>query len=270
MNRQPDGLAPDAGFALVTGANSGIGEALAEALAARGWPLILAARNDNRLDSVAKRLRGAGVHVETLTADLAAVRGPAGLAEAIQGRGWHVALLINNAGLGSAGDFARLPFGREAEMIAVNVAAVGILTHSFLPAMIAAGRGAVINISSAAAFQPIPYMATYAASKAFELHFSLALWRENRHRGVHVMAVCPGTTATRFFESAGIPPRRRMHSPAQVAAWALRGLDRRRPLVLCGWQYRALVATQRLVPRRAVIAMASRFAGRRSGGGNDS
>lgn len=250
------------GYALITGASSGIGEALAEALADRGQPLILVARRVERLTALAERLRRRGVAVETVPADLTAAGACEALARRTAEAGWTVSLLVNNAGVGSGGDFAALPIAREIEIVDLNVRAVVELTHHYLPRLRAQGGGAIIHISSAAAFQPMPFMASYAASKAFELSFSLALWRENRRHGVHVLAVCPGTTATGFFEAAGLRRRQRgVATAAEVAAIALRALDRRAPLVICGAPNRLLVAAGRIVPRRLLLAVAARYTG---------
>ncbi|MHB8736345.1 MAG: SDR family NAD(P)-dependent oxidoreductase, partial [Terriglobales bacterium] len=113
---------------------------------------------------------------------------------------------------------------------------------------------------STASFQPVPFMTTYAATKAFVLNFSLGLWRENRRYGVHVMALCPGTTATHFFEAAGIRPRRAVMQTAEdVVAAGLRGLRRRRPWVVSGWQNKLMVFMERVMPRTLVINLAARF-----------
>src|SRR6185312_10221033 len=152
--------AAPAGWALITGASWGIGAAFAEGLAAR--------------------VRRPGVDVECVTADLAAPGGPARLLATVAERGWAVDLLINNAGFGSLGPFAGLPAARELGEVDVNVRALVELTHGVLPGMRERGRGAIMQVASTAAFQPLPYMATYAATKAFVLSFSLALYGELR------------------------------------------------------------------------------------------
>src|SRR4029077_18886429 len=139
-------------------------------------------------------------------------------------------MLINNAGFGSMDEFSKLELARELNMIDLNVKALVELTYHFLQPMLARRQGTIINVASTAGFQPVPFMATYAASKAFVLSFSEALWEENRRHGIHVMALCPGVTETNFFEAAHIdrPPMRAAQAPEDVVAAALRGLARRK------------------------------------------
>ncbi|MGH9519090.1 MAG: SDR family NAD(P)-dependent oxidoreductase, partial [Terriglobales bacterium] len=223
----------DPGYALVTGASRGLGEAFAEALARRGSSLILTGRSTEDLERVRRRVQRPGIEVHCLAADLAG-KGAAEVLEALARNGWAVDLLVNNAGLGSVGPFAANPLGRELEEVAVNVRAVVELTHGCLAGMRARGRGGIIMVSSVAASQPVPRMATYAASKAFDLRFSLALYAELRAEGIHVMALCPGVTRTNFFPAAGIRPRGAMHEPEFVVERALRGFERRRAVVVTG------------------------------------
>ena len=247
-------------YALITGASYGIGSAFAHALAAEGRNLILTARSGDRLESLAAQLRRPGIDVHTLALDLAAPDGVARLCAAVRERGWTVDLLVNNAGFGSGGEFAQLELAHEVRMLDLNVRAVVALTHYFLGPMRDRRRGAILNVASTAAFQAVPFMTTYAASKAFVLNFSLGLWRENRRYGVHVMALCPGTTETNFFAAAGVRPRRAVMQTAEaVVAAGLHGLRRRRPLVVSGWHNKLMVFTERLVPRTLVIHLAARF-----------
>jgi hypothetical protein len=119
-------------------------------------------------------------------------------------------------------------------------------------------RGTIINVASTAGFQPVPYMATYAATKAFVLSFSEALWDENRMHGIHVMALCPGVTETNFFEAAGIdrPPMRTVQTPEEVVETALRALHRQKSLVVSGWANWFVVEAERFVPRSVVTKVA--------------
>jgi len=248
-----------AGFALVTGASRGIGAAFAMALAAEGRNLLLTARSADDLAALRARLLRPGIAIHCLPEDLRS-HGATRLLDEIERRGWEVDLLVNNAGLGSGGEFTNLDLEREHEILKVNVAALVELTHGCAPAMRARGRGAILNVASTASFQPVPYLATYAASKAFVLSFSLALREEMRRDGVHVMALCPGPTRTDFFRVAGVAPRPGpMPAPEEVVAEGLRGLRRRRAVVICGAGNRVMIAAERLLPRtlqaRVVAAM---------------
>ncbi len=243
------------GYALVTGASRGIGAALAAALAADGRDLILTARGADDLERLRQQLLRPGRRIECVPADLSRPAGAGELLDQVGARGWEVDLLINNAGLGSGGEFDRLGLERELEEVQVNVAAAVALTHGVLAEMRRREHGAIVQVASTAAFQPVPYMATYAATKAFLLHFSLALWAEARAAGIHVMALCPGPTQTNFFAAAGIPARRGQ-TPQQVAALALRGLKARRPIVVCGGANRMLAASVRWLPRAAAARSA--------------
>lgn len=248
-------------YALITGASRGIGAALAEVLAADGHSLILSARSAADLERVRQRIQRPGIDVQCVPADLAA-GGASGLLAAIAARGWRVDLLVNNAGLGSGGRFDTLRLERELEEIRVNISALVELTHGCLTGMRERGQGTIMHVASVAAFQPLPFMATYSATKAFVLQFSLALYAEMRPYGVHVMALCPGTTDTGFFEVAGIRPAtapgNAMATPAAVARAALRGLHQRRPIVVVGGANRALVGVERLMPRAALARMVAR------------
>lgn len=247
------------GYVLITGASRGIGAAFAAALAAEGHNLILSARNLADLARLRERIQRPGIAIELLPADLRA-GGARVLLSEIAARGWTVEVLVNNAGLGSGGLFDAAPLERELEEIHVNVAALVELTHGCLAGMRERGRGTVIQVASTAAFQPVPYMATYAGTKAFVLHFSLALYAEMRSSGVHVMALCPGTTDTGFFQTAHI--RRGpgpMQTPEMVVRAALEGWRRRRPLVVCGGSNRLMVAAERLLPRPALARLVARI-----------
>src|SRR5882724_1903991 len=186
--------------ALVTGASKGIGEAFAEHLAARGMNLVLVARSLDALDRLAKRLsdKYGGKYI-ALNADLADPEITNWIAAELERRGIQVDLLVNNAGLGLSGSFLSHEVKQEQAGIQVNVQALVSFTHLFGKGMKERRKGGIINIASNASFQPLPAMATYAATKAFVLHFSEALSHELADYGVHVMAACPGPTATNFF-----------------------------------------------------------------------
>jgi len=252
---------------LITGASSGIGAAFARKLAARGRNVLLVARSEDKLIALCNELgRLTSIRAQYLALDLQQHESGAQLFEETQKRELEIDTLINNAGFGSMGDFAKLDPDRELEMIELNVRALVDLTHRFLPPMRERKRGTIINVASTAAFQPVPYMATYAATKAFVLSFSEALWEENRLHGVHVMALCPGVTETNFFQASEIdrPPMRTIQTPEEVVETALRALDRKKNLVVSGWTNWFTVEAQRVVPRSLVTkavgkALRSRF-----------
>lgn len=255
-------------YALVTGASSGIGEALARQLAAAGWRLLLTARSATKLAALGRELATPGGGCRTIAADLSNAEGVAAVLAYIEREGLMVELLVNNAGVGAAGEFAALPAGRQRQMLELNIQSLVALTHACLQPMRRRGRGMVVNIASVAGLQPVPYMAAYAASKAFVLSFSLALWAENRPCGVHVMAVCPGSTETAFFAAAGMrggAPG--AQSPEAVAQETLAAMAARRRLVITGGRNRVLAALVHWLPPAWVLAMAARFASSRVAAG---
>ncbi len=190
--------------ALITGASSGIGEAFARRLAAQRTDLILVARSEAKLHRLSEELaKTHGIRADVIAADLCAPEAARQVHEEVTRRGLSVDLLVNNAGFGSYGLFDALLLERESQEIALNVTALVELTHFFLPEMLANKSGAIINVASTSAFQPVPYMAVYAATKAFVLSFSEALWAECRTRGVRVLAFCPGPVDTGFATIAG-------------------------------------------------------------------
>lgn len=188
---------------VVTGGSMGIGAAFARELARRKARLVLVARSEDKLRALAAELAGThGVRVDVVAEDLARPGAAARVHAAVQAKGLAVDVLINNAGFASYGAFTSVDLATQREEIDLNVGALVELTYLFLPD-IERRRGGVIQVASTAAFQAVPYMAVYAASKAFVLSFSEALWAEYRGRGVRVLALCPGATDTPFFARAG-------------------------------------------------------------------
>src|SRR6267142_4118884 len=245
---------------LITGASSGIGEAFARRLAGRGHNLLLVARSEDKLITLCNELgRINGARAQYVALDLSQKDAPARLFEETQKRGLEIDFLINNAGFGSMGDFAKLDLERELKMIDLNVRSLVELTHRFLQPMRERKRGSIINVASTAGFQGVPFMATYAATKAFVLSFSEALWEENRTYGFKVMALCPGVTETNFFDAARIqrPPARVAQTPEAVVETALRGLARGKGSIISGWTNFIMIEAERLTPR----AMVGRIAG---------
>src|ERR1700738_83329 len=244
---------------LITGASSGIGEMFGRQLAAQGHNLLLVARSEDKLITLCNELgRTKSTHAQYVAMDLSEPDAPARLFEETQKRGLKIDFLINNAGFGSRGDFAKLDLQRELDMIDLNVRSLVELTHRFLVPMRERKSGSIINVASTAGFQPVPFMATYAATKAFVLSFSEALWEENRPHGVKVMALCPGVTNTNFFEASKIqkPPARVAQTPEAVVDAALRGLARGKSSVISGWTNLFMVESERLVPRSLVLRIA--------------
>lgn len=251
----------DRPVALVSGASMGIGAAFAEALAARRYDVALVARSGPALDELAARLRVVhGVRAETFVADLAdpaAVEATAAAVEAAFGR---VDVLVNNAGFGAHGRFEGIEPHRVAGQIRVNIEALVALTQRFVPGMLARRSGGIINVASVAAFQPVPFLAVYAATKAFVLSFSEALAEEYRGRGVRVLALCPGATATNFFKTAGEGAQvGAARAPQSVVATALRAYDRGQAVAVDGSLNRFMSASPRFFPRRLIARIAGRM-----------
>lgn len=250
--------------ALITGGSSGIGLEFARILARRGANLVLVARSEERLGEAASALEEEyGVSVKTIPADLSergsVSRVVSGVGELDRG----VDFLINNAGSGYYGRFTEGPEHEEVwDGLSLNVAAAASITRALLPEMIQRREGAVVNLSSTAAFQPVPYMATYGASKAFMLSFSEALWAECRGTGVKVLAVCPGAVETDFWaEWGGRDPRRYnlltgIGNPRQVAEAAVQALDSGKGVVIPGLRDKIVARSIPLAPR-SFVARAS-------------
>jgi uncharacterized protein len=254
------------GTALVTGASSGIGAALARELASRGYSIALAARREERLRSLATDLSGEhGVSAEVIAADLGDPAGRDQMAEDLRTRGRSVEVLVNNAGFGHQADFATSPRERMVEMVRVNVEAVVDLTSRFLGPMVERGRGSVINVASIGAFQPLPGSAVYGASKAFVLSFSEAIRTELRGSGVSVTAVCPGPVRTEFTEAAGIPgvedrtPGIAWMSAQDIARNAIDGAADDKRVVVPGMLNRASALAGQHSPRAVALPLIGRF-----------
>ena len=200
------------------------------------------------------------IRAQYLALDLRQPDAGAQLFEETTKRELEIDMLINNAGFGSMGDFIKLDLNHELEMVELNIRAVVDLTQRFLKPMRDRKRGTIINVASTAGFQAVPYMATYAATKAFVLSFSEALWDENRQHGVHVMALCPGVTETNFFDASGIdrPPMRTIQTAEEVVETALRALPREKPMVISGWTNWLTVGAERFFSRSFVTKVAGK------------
>jgi short-subunit dehydrogenase len=247
---------------LITGASSGIGEVFARKLAARGRNVLLVARSEDKLITLCNELgRSNSIRAQYVTLDLSEPDAPERLFAEAEKRGLTIDLLINNAGFGSMGDFSQLDLARELNMIDLNIKSLVDLTYKFLAPMRERKQGAIINVASTAGFQAVPFMATYAATKAFVLSFSEALWEENRPFGIQVMALCPGVTETNFFEAARgkKPPARVAQTPDEVVETALKGLSRGKSHIISGWTNFFMTQSERLAPRSLVTRVAGKM-----------
>lgn len=244
-------------WAVVTGASSGIGAAFARLLAARGMHLVLVARRRDRLEEMAKELHTHhGTLCDVLPFDLTEPNAVRDLVEEIDNRQRTIELLVNNAGFAVVGEVTDADVDEVVDMVTLNVSAVTELTYRLLPGMLERGHGAVVNLSSVAGLQPVAYMAGYAASKAYVLHFSEALWAELRESGVTVMGLCPGATESEFFEVAGVKgwlKKQRSHSPETVVRKALKALEKNRPFTIIGFWNRFRALLVRVATRKRVV-----------------
>ena len=251
---------------LVTGASSGIGAELARGLAARGHGVTLAARREDRLTDLAEELTAEhGVRVETVALDVTDEQARHELVTELDARELTVEVLINNAGFGSGGAFADLDPDKEASMVRTNVEAVVGMTGAFLPGMVERGRGAILNVASLIAFQPMPFQATYGATKAAVLSFSDALHEEVRDKGVTVTSVCPGPVRTEFGEAGGFGgadeeiPDRFWLDPNKVAADALDALAKGDRIAVPGVRNQVLALYGQHMPRFLLLPLVRRL-----------
>ena len=247
---------------LVTGASSGFGWEFARLFAGDGSSLVLVARRRERLEELGSELRARhAVPVRILPEDLAEPEAPQRLFDAL--RGEPVDVLVNNAGFGARGDFARLSLARQEEMIGVNVAAVTRLARLFLPGMLERRRGGILNLASTAGFQPGPHMAVYYATKAYVLSFSEALSEEVRGTGVRVTCLAPGASETGFASEADMSGTRLFRlgamSAAEVARAGYRGFRSGRTLVVPGWRNKIGAASLRISPRSLVTRLVGKL-----------
>ena len=249
-------------WALVTGASAGIGKALAEELALGGANLVLTARRQERLKVLAEELaRKHGVKADTFAADLAQNSAPEEIFKFTRGKGIEIQLLVNNAGFGQYGEFHEVATERLLEMVQVNCSAVLQLTRLYLPEMVARRCGDVLIVASTASFQAVPYISTYAATKAFDLLLAEGLAEEMKPHGVRVCALCPGTTTSEFHELAGHPPhaKGREQTAETVARNGLRALADGKSYLISGLGNYLGAHGERLVPRRLVTRIAAQM-----------
>lgn len=250
------------GAALVTGASSGIGAELARQFAARGHHVILVARREAPLQAAAADITARGGSVSVIAIDLADPAARAGLPERVAALGRRVGILVNNAGVATTGAISASDTAAELRVVEVDVTAVLDLTTRFLPDMVARGSGAVLNVASTGAFQPLPGQASYGAAKAFVLSYTRSLAAELAGSGVVATVLCPGPVATGFGERAGFPadaaaaslPKAMWLSPARVAGFGIEALDRGRTVAIPGWLNRTLAVVSHLVPSGLLAA----------------
>jgi uncharacterized protein len=256
----------DTSTAIVTGASSGIGEALARELAGRGHGVTLVARSVDKLEALAEELRGTGVGVHVLGTDLSDRPARARLSERIAELGVDVDILVNNAGVSTLGPVATSDPEAEMEMVEIDVMAVVDLCSRFLPGMVGRRRGAVLNVASTGAFQPLPGQAGYGAGKAFVLSYTESLGGELRGTGVTATTLCPGPVETGFGERAGFTreeataalPSFLWETPSAVARAGIDGLAAGRAVVIPGVGNRVGATVGRLLPNRVLVPLLAR------------
>ena len=248
-------------IALITGASSGIGAALASRFAEHGYDLVIVARGRQALQALANELTHQhGIAVTVIPKDLAISSAPDELAAQLQQQGIHVDVLVNNAGFATYGLFAEIDLKAEQDMMQVNMVTLTHLTKLLLPGMLQRGRGKILNVASTAAFQPGPLMAVYYATKAYVLSFSEALAEELRGSGVSVTALCPGPTRSGFQERAKMQQSRLVQGEIMdvdtVARAGYQGLIGNKRIVIPGGQNKLLAFATRLLPRNLVTRLA--------------
>ncbi|MBL7499570.1 SDR family NAD(P)-dependent oxidoreductase [Frankia sp. CNm7] len=247
--------------ALITGASSGIGLALAEGFAKRGADVVIAALPNEKLPAAAAWLRRRHpVTVREIGVDLALEEGPDKLAAMVAELGLTIDVLVNNAGFGTHGNYHELDLEQNHREIMLLCAAVERMTHLFLPGMLERGRGTLINVGSVQSFQAVPHMAVYAAAKAFILSFTTALWAEYRGTGVRILTLCPAQTDTDFMDELGFEmnPGGRLRTPEEVVATAFRGLRRGAPYAVDGHRHALTAHLTGVLPRGLVARITER------------
>jgi uncharacterized protein len=248
--------------ALITGSSGGIGEEFAIQLARRGVHLVLVARRAEKLAELRDTLlqRHPDLSIDVVTADLAVPGSAAKLASEVTELGRRIDVLINNAGVGLHGDFAAQEVERNAAQIQLNCVTLVELTGLYLPSMLSARRGLILNVASTASFQPTPGMAVYGATKAFVLSFTEALWQETKGSGVRVLALCPGATETEFFARTGEEfLTNGRQTSEQVVDTAMAALDKSTPTVVSGLKNALLATGYRFTPRRVMLEVSQRL-----------
>lgn len=259
--------------ALVTGASSGIGAALAREAAGDGHDLVLVARRREPMQALAAELSAVGAEITIVSADLGKTGGAAALMEIVESRGLAIDALINAAGLGDSGRFDQEDLGQIAAMLQVNIVALTELTRRVLPKMVARRRGKIMLVSSTAAFQPGPEMAVYYASKAYVLRFGQAIAYELRGSGVTVTTLCPGPTETGFAQAAHMQGSGLFNGPmpvmqaADVAHLGYLALKAGQPVIITGLLNKIIAMSTRFTPSFLLLPIASSLSRRRDTAG---
>lgn len=245
--------------ALVTGASTGIGAAFARKLAEKGMNVVLVARSEDKLNKVASELKD--VKATVIALDLTEHDAVAKLQQRLNEEQIEIDLLVNNAGFGTFGPFETISAETENQEIQLNVMALVALTHAFIPSMLKKGDGAIINVASTAAHSPIPFMAVYAATKAFVLSFSEALWAEYKDRGVRVLSLNPGATESDFHLVSGMSPQGvPMESAESVVKNGLKAMEEGKSFVISGLHNQIFGDfLTRIIPREQTALLAKTF-----------
>ena len=252
---------------LITGASSGIGEEFARRLASEGHDLVLTSRSEIALHELCDELMlKHKIMAHYIVADLTTLEAERYIFDETKKHEFEVDWLINNAGFGAYGDFLNVDLDKQTGMIDLNIRSLVALTHRYLPAMRERRHGTIINVSSAAGFQPLPYMAVYAATKSFVTSFSEAIAEENREYGIQVMALCPGSTKTNFFKAASMDNP--IHAKGQqtvdeVVDTALRGVKQGRTRIISGLTNFITATAVNIVPNKLITRMMGRALGPR-------
>jgi short-subunit dehydrogenase len=255
--------------ALITGASSGIGRELAMIFARQGYDLVVAARRESKLEALAADIaaqEGAACSVQVVGVDLGKAKGPRRLLSEVADRGIEIDVLVNNAGLADSGAFAHMSRARALDIVNLNVRALTELTLGLLPGMVARGHGRVLNVGSIVAFQPVPSMAVYSASKAYVLSLTESLSEELRNTGVTVSALCPGLTSTEMTDDIAVVsevPEIFVGEARDVAEQGYRACMRGEVIIIPGLLNQAFVGWTQAQPRwsyRMLSGIAARFA----------
>lgn len=248
-------------WALITGASAGIGVALAKELAAGGTNLVLTARRQDRLEELSQGLAAKHkIKTSVFVADLAEASAPEKIHAFTREKGIEVELLINNAGFGAYGELPSVDVKRLLDMVQVNCSAVVHLTRLYLPEMVTRRRGDILILASTASFQAVPYISTYAATKAFDLLLAEGLAEEMKPYGIRVCALCPGSTDSEFHAVAGQEKfARKAETAEKVARTGLKALAAGKSYVISGLGNYFGAQGERLVPRRAVTRIVGKM-----------
>jgi len=250
---------------LITGASSGIGEAFAHRLAGEKHNLLLIARNEEKLSTLCKDLiQKYNIKAQYIAIDLSKPDTTKIVFEETEKRNLQVNWLINNAGIGTAGNFTKLNLQEELNIIQLNLSSLVALTHNYLQKMKERNSGAVINVGSVASFQPVPFQATYAASKAFVKSFTEALVAENSHFKIKIMLLCPGLTETKFYRNMTADDKStlsrgfKFQTPDMVVDEAMKGIAKNKKQVVSGFKNRMLIRTSYLFPNSLIAKIAAK------------